>query len=259
MNQFDPYAADLRRDFVDVEQPSSRTSDVPLRPGVLLDPAGEQAFSLAPCSSQAVTSARRCILASMLSLDPNEKWVFYSRDNNYYSQLGRYAPKFFRRNTINAAIESLSTDNLIDHQKVRPSPSAWYRSRFRPTDRFLDLSTGVSASSIVFQPPELIVLRSERGGPYDYDDCDHSRSMRAEVAAQNEFMASFDVTVDHPSARYDERGFVRTGAARMNPSKRAAYRVFNIAMLWGGRWYGPCGRAFLQRSERAYALMGNRP
>ena len=226
--------------FASNEAPLSRPSDVPLHPGVSLSTSLEDVFDLGPGRSQRLCEARRCILGNLLSLAAMEQWIFYSRDNNHYASCGgRYVPKYYQRSWIVGAIDQLQSADLVHHEKTRPSPSARYRSRIRPTDRFFCLASAIPESAIRFQPSESIVLRDSLGRPRAYQDTDHTNTMRNEVAEQNEFLASVDVRVKHPLLRYDALGFLRTESSRICPTRKTAYRVFNDSFSLGGRWYGP--------------------
>jgi hypothetical protein len=57
--------------------------------------------------------------------------------------------------------------------------------------------------------------------------------------AQNAFLDNFEITLEHPEAHYDEDDFLVVGGQRLNPMRRAYYRVFNVSFTRGGRWFGP--------------------
>ena len=78
------YRDDVPPDFEGKVATASRPNDAPLRPGLLASAEVGELLGLEPCRSRRVTDARRCLLGNLLSLNAEEEWVFYSRDNNYY-------------------------------------------------------------------------------------------------------------------------------------------------------------------------------
>jgi hypothetical protein len=238
-NVGDVFEAGVAQGFDSNSRPRTRVTDSPLRPGILLRYEAVSDAALSYSIPGKIRDASLCILGNLLSLLAEQQFVFYARDNNHYAGIGRYAPNFYRRKHIVAAIGYLTSGGLIEDLPTRPSPSAWFRSRARATERFVAYGASLPASAVMFQPPELLVLRGENGKPLRYEDCDVLRAARAEIAAHNEYLATVDVTVNHESAFYDERGYLLAGQSKINPFRRAYYRVLNKSIFWGGRYYGP--------------------
>jgi hypothetical protein len=162
-------------------------------------------FGLTPRTKARLGRARRCVLANLLSLR-REQWCFYSRDNNHYAKLGRYAPDFYGRRWIAGAVDELEMAGLIEHELTRPPPSALYRSRMRPTARFLSLASGIPARAVLFAPAEVIILRDRHRSVVHYAETHLTKRMRTDVKEENEFLADFDVGLS-AAQMVDAQGF----------------------------------------------------
>lgn len=190
---------------------------------------------------KAVRRARGAVIANAIyafAWSP-DTWVFYSRDRNHYAeQARRYSPSYYTYENMMRAVASLEAAGLIEHKRTSPSPSAMCRSRIRAAGALHELQVELCTDLIVAQHEE-IILRDGVKGHCDYRDSDRICAMRKDVIAHNDFLARADIRLDHPSAYYDEHGFLRVQDRRLDPRLRAYYRVFNRHWSQGGRWYGP--------------------
>ena len=214
----------------------SRREDRPFDIRLALCEQHESTFGLPPRIKAKERAARLCVLANLVCLR-QDQWCFYSRDNNYYARLGRYAPGCCRRGWICGAVDELTMAGFIEDERTRPSPSAQYRSRIKPTARFWSLASTIPARDVVFAPAEVIILRNVDGDHVHYGDTRLTKGMRVDVMEQNEFLAGVDIGIDHPQI-VDVQGFLLVNGCRVPPRKTSLYRVFNRTFGKGGRWYG---------------------
>ena len=215
---------------------SARHEDRPFDSRLTLFEERESSFGLTPCIKAKGRDARLCVLANLVCLR-EDQWSFYSRDNNHYAGLGRYAPGCCRRRWICGAVDELTMAGLIEDERTRPSPSARYRSRMQPTARFWSLASTIPARDVVFAPAEVIILRNVDGDHVHYADTRLTKGMRVDVMEQNEFLAGVDIGIDHPQI-VDAQGFLLVNGCRVPPRKTSLHRVFNCTFGKGGRWYG---------------------
>ena len=166
-------------------------------------------------------------------------WVFYARDNCYYSLVRRYVPGFYRRRVMIEAVACLQSAGLIEHQRTTPSPRARYRSRLRPTEALRARIYQLPTTATHFNRRELIVLRGTDGQPLPYPESARVYAMRQDVMAHNAFLQDFNITLVHPEAHYDDQGYLVIDSRRLNPNRITYYRIFNGRFTRGGRWYGP--------------------
>jgi hypothetical protein len=185
-------------------------------------------------------------------------WVFYSRDKDHYTGLSRYAAKFYRRPIMIAAVDWLVAHGLVVHHKTKPSPSALFRSRLRATAAFHAQLQILPAAVTTCTPQERIVLRDADGRALPYRETASTAQMRRDVEAHNAFLASLDITLDHPEAHLDAHGFLVVSGQRLDPGRKAYYRVFNGTFRRGGRWYGPWWQS-LPKCVRAHIRINGEP
>jgi hypothetical protein len=225
----------------------------------LRDPTAiESALGLPNCSSRLIREAMHAFIANLLCRAQNKDadWVFYSRDNDHYAGLTRYCPKFYRRLPVIVAVERLSSLGLLDHDRTAPSPFALYRSRIRAIGKLSALGLSIAAGATRFCPREVIVLRGDDGKPKPYRETNGTYAMRRDLMAHNAFLDSFEITLDHPEAHYDEHHFVVVGGRRLNPMRRSYYRVFNLSFTRGGRWFGPWWQSLPSRIRAGIRING---
>jgi hypothetical protein len=80
--------------------------------------------------------------------------------------------------------------------------------------------------------------------------------MRRDLMAHNAFLDSLEITLEHPDAHYDEHNFLVVGGQRLNPMRRAYYRVFNLSFTRGGRWFGPWWQSLPSRMRTGIRING---
>lgn len=218
------------------------SNEVPFRPDVnLRQPESlEERLGLKP-AREGVGAARIALIANLIYANARsaDTWIFYSRDRNHYAELvRRYSPSYYTFANMMVAVGRLEEAGLIEHEKTAPSPNAICRSRIRANAALLKL-LGDLSPDLVITPREEIILRDATKRHRDYSDTERICAMRKDVIAHNELLACADIRVDHPSARYDEGGFLWVQGRWLDPRRRAYYRVFNRHWNQGGRWYGP--------------------
>jgi hypothetical protein len=227
-----------------VDRSGLRREDVPLQTSLTMQNAGaiEQLLALSPAPSSAVQAMRICLIANALDAMYRgpAKWVFYPRDANVFARRSRNWPAWFTRSTTVAAIDSLIVAGCLQHEQTRPSPVATFRSRFRATQMLMQRLRHVRVEDFKFEPPrDPIILRDRDGMELSFADSRDRSRMRDDVRQHNALLAGFEITVVHPDAAQDDRGFLTVGDRRLNLLRRQYYRVFNLNFSSGGRWYGP--------------------
>ena len=207
-----------------------------------------------------VADARSALIANVMYADARsaETWVFYSRDRNHYAERARarrYTCRWYTYANMMPAVESLEEAGLLYHQKTAPSPRPMYRSRIRASALLLKSLEGVYLPFVV-EPREVIILRDARRLPIGYRDSKRICAQRDDVIAHNEFLASFDIRVDHADARYDEKGFLRLESHWLDPRRKFYHRIFTERWSSGGRWYGPFWQSLPGNIRRCLRLNG---
>jgi hypothetical protein len=227
-----------------VDRSGLRREDVPLQTSLTMQNAGavEQLLALSPALSSAVQAMRLCLIANALDATyrGSAKWVFYPRDANVFARRSRNWPAWYTRSAIVAVIDSLVAAGYLQHEQTRPSPAATLRSRFRATQTLVQRLRSVRVEHFRFELlRDPIILRDRDGMEVSFAYSRDRSRMRDDVREHNAFLAGFEITVVHPEAALDERGFLVVGDRRLNPGRRQYHRVFNLNFSSGGRWYGP--------------------
>ena len=235
------------------------SNEVPFRPDLnLRQPESIEKRLALKLARKGVRAALCALIANLIyayARAANTR-VFYSRNRNHYAELvRRYSPSYYTFANMMAAVASLEEAGLIEHEKTAPSPNAICRSRIRATAALLNL-LGDLSPDLVITPREEIILRDAAKRHRDYSDTERICAMRKDVIAHNEFLACADIRVDHPSARYDEGGFLRVQDRWLDPRRRTYYRVFNCDWNRGGRWYGPFWQGLSNRFRKHLRIDG---
>lgn len=220
-------------------QPGLRPDEIPYRPALRLQSAATLAL-LPPVAHARGQEAMAAIVANLLELQHQRdgRWLFYSRDANHYVGLTRYAPAHHRRRTVIAAVEALEAAGLIEHEPTAPSPFARLRSRLRATPALEAAIAELDVRAVVRDIREPVILRDADRRLVPYIDTAETRRIRKDVKRHNTFLRRFAITVAHPEAHVDNHGLIVIGEQRIDPTRTAAYRVFNGDFNLGGRWYG---------------------
>ena len=235
-SSFDPWHDSTKRGRL--------ANEVPFRPDLRLACVAELEDRLGlPRLPASAHIARQVLLANLVyaAARSPDTCVFYSRDRNFYADQpdSRATATFFKLSAMTAAVQSLEDPGLIAHWRTAPSPWAEFRSRIRATETLVSRLGPIQAADFIFEPNRVVVLRDTNGRSVDFLESRDLGRIRRDVEAQNRYLTGFDIRVQHPTARYDDRGFLYVGNRWLNPYRRAYHRVFNIDFSHGGRWYGP--------------------
>lgn len=219
----------------------NRDEDRPFQPCLILTESVSCRALHLPAGRSDVEAAIRGLVANLIELVRTGEgpWLFYSRDNNHYSGMRRYVPKFFRRNVVVDAVDRLLDAGLIIEERTRPSPSARRRSRIRPSSALIEAIGKLEGTATQFRPREVIVLRGKDGRPLPYDDTALTCAWRRDVHEHNDFLNRFGITLRHPQVHIDPAQMLIVAGRRLNPVRASYYRVSNRRFGLGGRWYGP--------------------
>lgn len=219
----------------------------------------EKLLALKPLREE-IREARCALIANIIYAHArsHDTWVFYSRDRNHYAeQARRYSPPYYTFANMMPAVGSIEEAGLIDHERTSPSPSARRRSRIRAAAALRELLAELCPDLVVEQR-EVIILRDAAKRHRDYRDSERICAMRKDVIAHNDFLACADIRVDHPSARYDEAGFLRVQDRWLDPPPRHGGRVRLIlgAQIILRRVDQPVGHIGLRRPLATAAQRG---
>ena len=182
-----------------------------------------------------------CISANLILLFLNKKgeYVYYSKDNNYYKNITRYNPLSISVRKITKIIDLLIEYEFIDHRKgryMRYSKEPSYRSRMKPTAKFLNLvkNNSVSREDIKVFDPEVIVLKNSKKILKDYIDCDYIDEIRQDCLRYNNNLnqTKISLTKNKIVDEYQINNDITF-------ENKNYYRVFNQNFKNGGRFYGP--------------------
>jgi hypothetical protein len=182
------------------------------------------------------------VLASWQS---HSNWVFFSRDNSYYAAVRAGVADWYSRSNVVAAVNQLVADGFLEEQRTAPSPSARYRSRFRATSRLIGAIGLNDVSALLWKETPPVILRCcddrrilDPRMVLSESEMVEFRSIALGVQAHNEFLSTFEVSLDQDVAQALPTGLVKVGNTCLNLQLRRYYRVFNGDLQRGGRWYG---------------------
>ncbi|MCP4327257.1 MAG: hypothetical protein GY791_02310 [Alphaproteobacteria bacterium] len=191
-------------------------------------------------------AARRAIIldAALTGIGEPDRWISYSRRNDWWAKGKRYRGSAFTRVTVPSAIDELAGIGLL-HSQVAVPGSRGQQSRLRATSQLLEAARpGLvvppgRAPTVIYNPGEVIRLKDSDGSLIDYDDTRRSEAMRREMRAINETLRSADI--DLPVGDASRAGpLLRVGDARLNQAVDLMHRIFSRrSFAFHGRLYGP--------------------
>ena len=182
-----------------------------------------------------------CISANLMLLHFNRvgEFVYYSLDNNFYKSISRYNPLKISIRKIKKIIALLIKHKLIDHRKgryIRYDKELSYRSRFRPTTKFLNLMRKyfVKRLHIFRLDSDVIVLKTLKKCVKDYSDNEYTKHIRDECLIYNNYLASTKITL---LKNKQVKGYLKE--KNIDLRNKSYQRIFNGDFKHGGRFYGP--------------------
>jgi len=183
------------------------------------------------------------------------EFVYYSRNNNHYKNIKRYNPNNLSIRKIVAVIKLLIKHKFIDHRGgnyKRYSKESSYRSRIRPTLKFLSLmrKNFITRKHICELDSDCIILKNAKKNLNDYKDDEYTKRIRSECLSYNSSLAYYKISLANckPVNKYLKENDV-------NFNNKSYYRVFNRDFKHGGRFYGPWWLHQIPSGLRQYMLI----
>ena len=217
-------------------RPNDLALDLDLGPPTVHDLSRE--LGLGPTKNARRYIAREIILAQLILAAWFDRWLMYSRDRSYYSDVRRYRHRSLSYVRTIEGMDELRKLGLIDHQIGCIGPDWSYRSRARLRPEIVDSLPPAHVTELPFMPNEVIRLKNDAKALIAYADTDETHRMRREILAQNEAIGSIKTGLNSPNWCFDRHGLLRSERATINPSKAFLRRVFNSTWQEGGRLYG---------------------
>ena len=197
--------------------------------------AGIPGSQLPPLMSENHRKARDAVLIdAYLEAQGQQRWISYSRNNNFYAARRRYLAPGVSRSTVVASVDSLATAGFLEHQKAEAGTATGRQSRFRATPEFLD-TIKLQPPRIQLVPREIIRLKVNKQLA-DYRDTEQTKAQRRHLNAVNEAISATKLDIDVPDMVRDGN-VIRFGEHAVYPTKTALYRIFNQDFAHGGRGY----------------------
>ena len=182
-----------------------------------------------------------CISANLMLFHLNRvgEFVYYSLDNNFYKSISRYNPLKISIRKIKKIIALLIKHRLIDHRKgryIRYDKELSYRSRFRPTTKFLNLMRKyfVKRQHIFRTDSDVIILKNSKKYLKDYLDDEYTDRIRRDCSSYNNSLAFTKINLSKTKQVKDY-----LSERNINLKNKSYQRIFNGDFKHGGRFYGP--------------------
>ncbi len=182
-------------------------------------------------------------------IDP-KRWVSYSRRRDFYAHRTRYWPDTVSYTTVMRFIEREARN--IENKSSSP--------RQRGTQSRMRLSATAAhgfedgGANLIFDPPEIVILRDANKRFIDYTDNAETRRIRFNLLAINDALATTELTYQGRLMR--PGGILEVEGERI-VVRNALYRVFNRgAFDLGGRFYGAWWQNITSDERRCISLNG---
>jgi hypothetical protein len=166
------------------------------------------------------------------------EWLAISGDRNAYAGLHRFIRPFGSYRTVTRAVRSLVETELIEKCQTRPSPNARYRSTIRAGRKLRRTGPLWHTSELTRHIHEPVRLKDKKKQLQPYRDTAFTRATRRDLLELNEFLISFEVTLESPRWYHNDHGLLCCQGRVLNPASNQLYRVYNGTWKFGGRFYG---------------------
>ncbi len=182
------------------------------------------------------------------------RWVSYSRRREFYACRTRYQSESLTYTTVMCFVEQAVKRGMIENKSSSPGQ--------RGTQSRMRLSTTAvhsfehAGAKLIFDPPEVLILRDANKRLIDYADNAETRRIRFKLIAINDALAA---------AKLTHRGqLVRPGEILVIDGDRilvrnALHRIFNRGSFdLGGRFYGAWWQNIKNAERRQIGVNGSR-
>jgi hypothetical protein len=191
-------------------------------------------------------AARQAIIvdAALTGIATPGQYISYSRRRGWWGDGKRYRGSAFTGVTVPNAVDELANEGLLESQ-VAPSGSRGWQSRFRASPMLIEaarprlLSPNTGASTVIYEPREVIRLKNLDRRLIDYRDTRRTDALRRQMAEINEALRATDI--DLISEGVSREGpFLRLGGVILNQTIDVMHRIFSRgSFALHGRLYGP--------------------
>jgi hypothetical protein len=181
-----------------------RHTELPFNPWLRLpiDIAETIANKLFP--GKTLTGNKIATLAALLANAQNayrdNKWIHYSRSDEYYRLNSELMPDWFNRTFMLWAIDALADAGLITHEQSPSGCQVQYRSRFWPLAALRSLMRYAQVHFAPARNNPTIELRID-GKPVGFKQSKAIRRMDAEMQRINEALGQLNWQTNHTSAQ----------------------------------------------------------
>jgi hypothetical protein len=166
--------------------------------------------------------------------DP-KRWVSYSRRREFYSARSRYRPGAITFATVTGFVRNNVELGNIEHIVSSPRRRGT-QSKMRLTE-MTALGFSSQGAKLVYDPPELVILRDENKKLLDYIDNDEVRRIRRNLSSIN--AASAGAKLSYRGQTIKPGDLIHSGEKQII-CRNVMHRVFNRSSFkLGGRSYGP--------------------
>ena len=196
-----------------------------------------KSLNLSPLHNRKCGEARASVLLDALisSRATPGQWISYSRRKEWWSTGRRYRNTAYTYATVIPAIDNLSRQGLLEHDRKRPGNLGW-QSRFRATPL---LQGALEIPPVIYDPVELIRLKDHDQKLIDYRDTNFTISMRRHLEEINEALSTAELQLHSPIVKRDGMLLWVGDNHALYPLMRALHRIFNrSSFACGGRFYG---------------------
>jgi hypothetical protein len=186
-------------------------------------------------------------------VDP-QRWVSYGRRKESYARRTRYFPEPL---TYTNVVRFVARE--VEHGKIENESSSPHRrgtqSRMRlsPTEAHNFEQAG---AKLIFNPPEIVILRDVNKELVNYTDNDETRRIRLKLIAINDALAATKLTYRGRLMRSGDVLVIDGGRILV---RNALHRVFNRGCFdRGGRFYGAWWQNIKNAERQCIGVNGSR-
>jgi len=162
------------------------------------------------------------------------RWVSYSRRRESYARRTRYRPDSLTYTNVMRCVEREVERGIIENKSSSPGQRGTQsRMRLSPSAAH---SFEQAGAKLIFDAPEIVVLRDANKQLIDYGDNAETRRIRFKLITINDALAATELTY---RGRLMRSGDVLDVEGNRIVVRNALHRVFNRGVFdLGGRFYG---------------------
>jgi hypothetical protein len=245
----------LGRPIVDLDEDAICHRDRPLIGcwHLLLDANPEKTPERRGKKQEAATNILYGALFVAYRVDP-QRWVSYSRRKESYARRTRYFPEPLTYTNVVRFVEREVERGKIENKSSSPRRRGTQsRMRLLPTEANNFEQAG---AKLIFNPPEIVILRDANKELVNYTDNDETRRIRFKLIAINDALAATTLTYRGRLMRSGDVLEIDGGRILV---RNALHRVFNRGCFdLGGRFYGAWWQNIKNAARQCIGVNGSR-